>query len=232
MSEKVVVLLSGGLDSATTLALALADGLECHCISFAYGQKHSSEVRFAAALSTQLGAASHRVVNIDIGQFGGSALTDSTIDVPVNIPGGENVSGADSAIPVTYVPARNTIFLSYALGYAEVIEAREIYIGVNAVDYSGYPDCRPEFIRAFENMANLATKNGVEGKSIKIQTPLIDLPKSKIIALGLSLGIDYSATVSCYRLNDDGMACGACDSCVIRREGFRVAGIADPTSYV
>ncbi|HKI74765.1 MAG TPA: 7-cyano-7-deazaguanine synthase QueC [Pseudomonadales bacterium] len=223
MSEKAVVLLSGGLDSATTLAIAVAQGYECHCISFDYGQRHRAEITFAQRLATSLGAVEHRVVGIDIGNFGGSALTDNTIEVPV--------SGVGDGIPVTYVPARNTVFLAYALGFAEVLSAHEIFIGVNAVDYSGYPDCRPEFIHAFEAMANLATKAGVSGEKIHIRTPLIDLAKEDIIRTGLELGVDYGDTVSCYRLDAEGRACGVCDSCRIRHAGFEKAGIPDPTLY-
>ena len=228
MSRKAVVLLSGGLDSATTLAIARKADFECYCISFDYGQKHLTEVRFAESLAKQLNAVSHKVVRIDIGQFGGSALTDKNIDVPIHEETGHEKT---SGIPVTYVPARNTVFLAYALGYAEVLQAHDIFIGVNAVDYSGYPDCRPAFIHAFETMANLATKIGVEGQMVKIQTPLIDLRKDEIITLGLSLGVDYAYTVSCYQLDNKGKACGVCDSCYIRRTGFETAGVADPTQY-
>lgn len=225
MSEpRAVVLLSGGLDSATTLAIARSEGYECHCLSFDYGQRHLTEVKFAADLARAQGASDHRTVRIDIGSFGGSALTDNDIEVPV--------SGVTEGIPVTYVPARNTVFLAYALGFAEVISAHDIFIGVNAVDYSGYPDCRPEFIDAFETMANLATKAGVGGEKIHIRTPLIDLTKAEIIARGMSLGVDYSKTVSCYQLDDAGQACGVCDSCRIRRAGFESAGVADPTLYL
>jgi len=222
-ASKAVVLLSGGLDSATTLAIARDQGYDCYCISFDYGQRHISEIKFARALSLEMGVVEHKVVKLDIGSFGGSALTDPSIDVPVE-PGDED-------IPVTYVPARNTIFLSYALGYAEVLEAHDVFIGVNAVDYSGYPDCRPEFISAFEKMANLATRIGVEGQPVRIQTPLINLAKEAIIERGIKLGIDYSSTVSCYQLDGSGRACGECDSCRIRRTGFMSAGIPDPTRY-
>lgn len=223
MSDRAVVLLSGGLDSATVLAIATDAGYECHCLSFRYGQRHSAEIDAADRVARALGAASHHVANIDIGAFGGSALTDESIEVPVG--------GASDGIPVTYVPARNTVFLAYALGFAEVREAGRIFIGVNAVDYSGYPDCRPEFIRAFETMANLATKAGVEGRGIHIETPLIDLPKADIIRRGVDLGVDYAMTTSCYQLDSDGRACGVCDSCRIRAAGFREAGVADPTRY-
>lgn len=222
-SRRAIVLLSGGLDSATTLAMAIGAGFECHCLSFDYGQRHITEIRYAEALASSMGA-THRTVRIDIGQFGGSALTDDNIAVPED--------GEDDGIPVTYVPARNTVFLSYALGYAEVLEAHDIYIGVNAVDYSGYPDCRPEFIAAFESMANLATRIGVEGAPVKIHTPLIDLKKSEIIQAGVKLGLDYGKTVSCYQLDTMGHACGKCDSCRIRHAGFIEAGVEDPTPYV
>lgn len=224
MSSKAIILLSGGLDSATVLAMAKEQGYECHCLSFSYGQKHHAELRYAASLAQSLGAAQHRVAHIDIGAFGGSALTDDSIPVP-------DASEAQNEIPVTYVPARNTVFLSYALGWAEVLGANDIFLGVNAVDYSGYPDCRPEFIEAFELMANLATRAGIEGRRLIIHAPLIHLSKGEIILRGLELGVDYSATVSCYRLSDAGVACGECDSCVLRAAGFREAGISDPTRY-
>ena len=220
---KAVVLLSGGLDSSTVLAMAIAEGYACYCISFEYGQKQVAEISFAKQMAQKLGAKEHRTVRVDIGAFGGSALTDADIDVPV----GDTAEG----IPITYVPARNTVFLSYALGFAEVLQAHDIFIGVNAVDYSGYPDCRPEFIAAFEAMANLATRIGVEGKPVKIRTPLIDLPKGDIIKMGIELGVDYSNTVSCYQLDSLGNACGECDSCQIRIAGFKQAGIPDPTRY-
>jgi 7-cyano-7-deazaguanine synthase len=203
--------------------MATDEGFECHCLSFDYGQRHITEIRYAEALAARMGA-THRTVRIDIGQFGGSALTDSNIAVPED--------GEEKGIPVTYVPARNTVFLSYALGYAEVLEAHDIFIGVNAVDYSGYPDCRPEFIAAFEVMANLATRIGVEGAPVQIHTPLIDLKKSEIIQAGVKLGLDYAQTVSCYQLNAAGQACGKCDSCRIRHAGFVEAGKEDPTPYV
>lgn len=217
-----VVLLSGGLDSATVLAMASDQGMACHCLSFDYGQRHITEIEYAAKLAEHYGA-SHRTVRIDIGQFGGSALTDDAIDVPTD--------GVDAGIPVTYVPARNTVFLSYALGFAEVLASHDIFIGVNAVDYSGYPDCRPEFIAAFETMANLATRIGVEGKPVKIHTPLIELTKAEIITTGHGLGLDYGMTVSCYQLDEQGGACGQCDSCRIRKAGFATAGVSDPTKY-
>lgn len=223
--SRAVVLLSGGLDSATTLAMAVHQGYDCYCLSFEYGQSHNTEVRYASSLATLLGAKAHRIANIDIGAFGGSALTDDAIDVP-------DYEAHNNDIPVTYVPARNTVFLSYALGWAEVLGASEIFIGVNAVDYSGYPDCRPEFIAAFQNLANVATRAGLEEKPITIQTPLIRLSKDEIIKLGTELGVDYALTVSCYRLDTTGRACGRCDSCVIRKEGFAKAGMPDPTVYV
>jgi 7-cyano-7-deazaguanine synthase len=223
--KRAVVLLSGGLDSATTLAIARDEGFASYCLSFEYGQRHNTEVQFSKRVASHLDAEEHRIARIDIGAFGGSALTDMSIDVPIGEP--EEVN----EIPVTYVPARNTVFLSYALGWAEVLGARDIFIGVNAVDYSGYPDCRPEFIKAFETMANLATKVGVEGEKISIRTPLIMLKKEEILSLGTSLGVDYSLTVSCYQLSDDGISCGDCDSCRIRKAGFEAASIEDPTLY-
>lgn len=224
MQKKAVILLSGGLDSATVLAIASSKEYECHTISFDYGQRTRSELDAAKALSESMGAKSHRVVNVDMSPIGGSALTDTSIDVPV--------SGVEkNEIPVTYVPARNTVFLSYALALAEVLGADDLFIGVNAVDYSGYPDCRPEYIDAFEKMANLATKVGVEGHALHIQTPLIDLTKAQIIQAGTRLGVDYALTVSCYQADDQGRACGVCDSCRLRKQGFADAGIADPTRY-
>lgn len=220
---RAVVLVSGGLDSATTLAQARADGCICYALSFDYGQRHVAELKAAERVAKAMGAVEHRVLPIDLRQFGGSALTDSAIDVPTE---------ASEGIPITYVPARNTVFLSLALAWAEVLGAQRIYIGVNAVDYSGYPDCRPEFIRAFEDMANLATKAGVEGDKLAIRCPLIDLTKAQIIGLGHNLGVDYALTVSCYQATAEGRACGVCDSCRIRREGFQAAGVADPTPYI
>jgi 7-cyano-7-deazaguanine synthase len=217
-----VVLLSGGLDSATVLGLAVERGYACHALSFDYGQRHRVELDAAAQVADAIGVASHRTLALDIGAFGGSALTDDSIEIP-------NEGG--SGIPVTYVPARNTVFLSCALALAESIGARDIFIGVNAVDYSGYPDCRPEFIEAFEVLANLATKAGIEGGRFNIHTPLLELSKAEIIRVGARLGIDYAITVSCYRADTNGAACGACDSCRFRREGFRVAGFPDPTRY-
>lgn len=222
MSDRAVVLISGGLDSVTALAIALDEGYECHCLSFEYGQRHSTEVQYAQKLARKLGARDHKVARIDLGAFGGSALTDKSIDIPTE---------AGTGIPVTYVPARNTVFLAYALAWAEVLTARDIFIGVNAVDYSGYPDCRPEFIEAFERMANVATRAGVEGYGVRIRAPLIDLSKEEIIKRGIDLGVDYADTVSCYALDDKGLACGDCDSCRIRRAGFERAGIPDPTRY-
>jgi 7-cyano-7-deazaguanine synthase len=217
-----VVLVSGGLDSATTLAIARARGHRCHALSFDYGQRHAVELAAARRVATALGAAEHRVLTMPIGQFGHSALTDPAIAVPV---------APTEGIPVTYVPARNTIFLACALGYAEVIGAQHIYIGVNAVDYSGYPDCRPAFIRAFEYLANLATRAAIEGRLVSVEAPLIELSKADIIRRGLALGVDYGLTVSCYQPDEQGGACGRCDSCRLRREGFRAAGVADPTRY-
>jgi 7-cyano-7-deazaguanine synthase len=221
-----VVLLSGGLDSATTLAVCRREGFAPYALSFRYGQRHAVELDAAARVAATLGAVEHAAIEIDLRRFGGSALTDA-IDVPKDRPPEEISEG----IPVTYVPARNTIFLSYALAWAEVLEARDIFIGVTAVDYSGYPDCRPEYIEAFERMANLATKAGVEGTRLHIHTPLIDRTKAEIIRLGRDLGVDYSMTVSCYDPSPDGGACGRCDSCLLRRKGFAEAGVPDPTRY-
>ena len=229
-SKKAVVLVSGGLDSATTLAMARDEGYSCYALSFDYGQRHRSELDASVRVANTLGALEHRVMTLDLRAIGGSALTDDAIDVPV----AKNMSGertSNQSIPVTYVPARNTIFLSYALAWAEVLQARHIFIGVNAVDYSGYPDCRPEYIAAFQNMANLATKAGVEGDAITICTPLIQLSKADIIRKGIQLGVDYQATISCYDADDAGRACGRCDSCRLRAAGFSEAGINDPTLY-
>jgi 7-cyano-7-deazaguanine synthase len=218
-----VVLLSGGLDSATALAIARSEGLQCHALSVDYGQRHRAELRAAANVARALGAVEHRTMRVDLGGIGGSALTDPTIAVP---------EAPQIGIPVTYVPARNTVLLAFALGWAEVLGAPKIFIGVNAIDYSGYPDCRPAFIAAFERVANLATKAAVEGTlSFRIATPLIDLTKAQIIRRGLELGVDFSLTVSCYQANDEGRACGSCDACRLRREGFRMAEVADPTRY-
>jgi 7-cyano-7-deazaguanine synthase len=219
-----VVLISGGLDSATVLAMARSQGFDCYGISFDYGQRHRAELDAAARVVDSLGATEHRVMPIDLSAFGGSALTDVEIDVPVS-------GVVENEIPITYVPARNTVFLSLALAWAEVLGARDIFIGVNAVDYSGYPDCRPEFVAAFEALANLATKAGVEGKPFTIHTPLIEFSKGDIIQEGVRLGVDYGLTVSCYQPTDDGAGCGRCDSCRLRREGFEAAGVADPTRY-
>jgi 7-cyano-7-deazaguanine synthase len=222
-----VVLLSGGLDSATTLALASRDGFQVHALSFRYGQRHAIELDAARQVARQLGAARHVIVDIDLRTFGGSALT---ADIPV--PKGRSTEEMTRGIPVTYVPARNTIFLSYALALAEVIDATDIYIGVNVLDYSGYPDCRPEYVAAFEQMANLATRAGVEGRTrLRIRTPLIQLTKREIIATGLELGVDYSLTRSCYDPAPDGAACGECDSCRLRLKGFAENGAADPAPY-
>ena len=219
---RAVVLLSGGLDSATVLAKARAQGRACYALSVDYGQRHRAELEAAARVARACGVVEHRVVHVDYGQFGGSALTDANIAVP---------TAPSAGIPVTYVPARNTIMLALGLGWCEVLGARELHIGVNAIDYSGYPDCRPEFIAAFERLARLATKAGVEGEAFRIHTPLQQLGKAEIIRLGLSLGLDYADTVSCYQASDEGAACGACDACRLRREGFRAAGVADPTRY-
>lgn len=222
------MLVSGGLDSAVTLASAANEGYVCHSLSFDYRQRHHIELAAAGKISRLLGAADHRVVRIDLSAIGASALT-ADIDVPKH----SKIKPGDSGIPVTYVPARNTIFLSVALGLAEVLEARDIFIGVNAVDYSGYPDCRPEYIRAFESMANLATRAAVEkNQKVTIHTPLINLPKSEIIRKGVELGVDFSFTTSCYDPSPEGLACGLCDSCRIRRDGFAKAGIPDPTGYL
>ena len=220
--KKAVVLLSGGLDSATCLAIARDQGYECHTIAFDYGQRTRSELDAAVQVSGALGALSHRVIELGMGNIGGSALTDHSIDVPED--GG-------AGIPVTYVPARNTVFLSLALGLAEVVDAQAIFIGVNAVDYSGYPDCRPAFIEAFQSMANLATKAGVEGRPMQIETPLMHLSKAQIIQQGVALGLDYGLTVSCYQADENGNACGKCDSCRLRSQGFADALVKDPTNY-
>ncbi len=225
MSKKAVVLYSGGLDSTTCMAIARADGFEAHAMSFAYGQRHSVELDKAREYAVRIGAASHRVVQIDLRQFGGSALTDD-FDVPKD-------QSSEDEIPITYVPARNTIFLSFALGWAEVLGAFDIFIGVNALDYSGYPDCRPEYISAFENLANLATRAGVEGDHpYTIHSPLIQLSKAEIIRTGLDLGVDYSLTHSCYDPTPAGVSCGRCASCRLRLKGFREAGVKDPIIYV
>jgi len=222
--RNAVVLLSGGLDSATVLAMAREAGYDCYCLSIDYGQRHRAELAAAARVARALGAREHRVTTLDLAAFGGSALTDTRIAVPI--------SGIGTGIPVTYVPARNTIMLSLALAWAEVLGARDIFFGANAVDYSGYPDCRPAYMRAFETMANLATKAAVEGAKLTLHTPIIDLKKADIIRRGSALGIDYALTVSCYQADQDGRACGVCDSCRLRKAGFAAAGIADPTYYV
>lgn len=218
-----VVLLSGGLDSATVLAIAKSEGYACHCLSLDYGQRHRAELDAAARVAAALGATAHRVVRLDLAAFGGSALTDASIAVPVG--------GVAAGIPVTYVPARNTILLSLALAWAEVLAAQHIFFGANAVDYSGYPDCRAEFVQAFESMANLATKAAVEGARLTLHAPIIALGKADIIRRGLALGVDFALTVSCYQADAEGRACGACDSCRLRRAGFAAAGVADPTRY-
>ena len=216
--------MSGGLDSATTLAIARREGYLCHALSVSYGQRHVAELAAAARLATVLGAHAHRVVDVDLGQFGGSALTDPAIGVPMR--------GVQPGIPPTYVPARNTVMLSLALAWAEVLQANDLFLGVNAVDYSGYPDCRPEYISAFEAMANLATKAAVEGARLRIHAPLIALSKADIIRRGTQLGVDYALTVSCYQADAAGTACGLCDSCRLRRAGFEAAGMPDPTRYL
>lgn len=221
--KRAVILVSGGLDSATVLAMARAEGYDCYTLAFDYGQRHRAELLAAERVSKALGAIEHKVILLDLTAIGGSALTDNAIAVPDH--------SDDAGIPVTYVPARNTVFLSIGLGWAEVLGADDIFIGVNAVDYSGYPDCRPDFIEAFERMANLATKAGVEGHPLRIRTPLIDLSKGEIIRRGMALGVDYALTVSCYQADADGRACGKCDSCYLRREGFMAAGVDDPTRY-
>ncbi len=223
MTKKAIILFSGGLDSTTCLAIAKSQGYQCYALSFSYGQKHSSELQAAKRIAKNGDVLLHRVIDLDLGSFGGSALTDDSIDVPT-----EDTIG----IPVTYVPARNTVFLSVALAWAEVLEADAIFAGVNAVDYSGYPDCRPEYIQAFQKMADLATKAGIEGRGVKIETPLIDLTKVEIIQIGSQLGVDYAQTVSCYKADDSGRACGVCDSCKIRSAAFENAGVNDPTLYV
>ena len=224
MNRPAVVLLSGGLDSATTLAMAKAENCDCYALSFAYGQRHSAELAAAARVAMSLGAHEHRIFSMDLAQFGGSALTDINLVVPIG--------GVEPGIPITYVPARNTIMLSLALAWAEVLGARDIWVGVNAVDYSGYPDCRPEYIQAFEAMANLATKAAVEGARLSVHAPLIALSKADIIRRGVALGVDYGLTVSCYQADGEGRACGLCDSCRLRRAGFHDAGVPDPTRYL
>lgn len=222
MNARAVVLISGGLDSATVLAIAKHQGFDCYGLSFDYGQRHVCELASAHKVTKQAAVKEHKIIRLDLSQIGGSALTDSSIEVPHEPSDG---------IPVTYVPARNTIFLAIALGWAEVLGAQDMFIGVNAVDYSGYPDCRPEFIQAFETMANLATKKGVQGERFIVHTPLIQMSKADIIKKGTELGVDYALTVSCYDPDDRGYACGRCDSCRIRAQGFQQAGIPDPTLY-
>jgi 7-cyano-7-deazaguanine synthase len=220
--KKAVILLSGGLDSATVLAMASSQGYACYALSMDYGQRHATELNAARAIAEDAAVERHEIISLDLRQFGGSALTDDSIDVPTEL---------SEDIPVTYVPARNTIFLSLALAFAETLDAHDIFVGVNAVDYSGYPDCRPEYIQAFESMANLATKAGVEGNGFRINAPLIRMTKAEIIQTGTVLGVDYSKTVSCYQADESGAACGECDSCRLRRLGFEQAGVADPTRY-
>jgi len=221
-ARKAVVLLSGGLDSATMLAMARARGFDCYALSLDYGQRHHAELAAAGRVAGALGVSEHKVLPLSLDTIGGSALTDLSIDVPE--AGGEG-------IPVTYVPARNTVFLALALGWAEVLGATDLFVGVNAVDYSGYPDCRPAFIEAFERLANLATKAGVEGGQFKVHAPLIEMSKAEIIRAGVGLGVDYALTVSCYQADEQGIACGFCDSCRLRAEGFQAAGVTDPTRY-
>lgn len=220
--KRAVILLSGGLDSCTTLAIAKSQGYECYALSFDYGQRHRAELDAANKIAKLFNISDHKTLTLNLDQIGGSALTDDAIDIPIN---------STDKIPTTYVPARNTVFLSLALGWAEVLGADDIFIGVNAVDYSGYPDCRPEFIKAFELVARLATKAGVEGHPFRINTPLIDLTKAEIIKTGLELGVDYSMTISCYQADKQGKACGECDSCLFRAEGFKMASVEDPTFY-
>ncbi len=219
---KAVVLLSGGMDSATVLAIARSEGRECHCLTVDYGQRHQAELAAAARVARALGASGHRMMKLDLSAFGGSALTDRSIAVP---------EAAGDGIPVTYVPARNTIFLALSLAWAEVLGARDIWFGANAVDYSGYPDCRPEYMRAFEALANLATRAAVEGNKLTLHTPIIGLSKADIIRRGAALGVDYAQTVSCYQATDEGLACGRCDACRLRRAGFEAAGLRDVTRY-
>jgi 7-cyano-7-deazaguanine synthase len=222
VAHKAVLLLSGGLDSATVLAMARARGFDCYALSLDYGQRHHAELAAARRVAAALGVKEHKVLPLSLDAIGGSALTDRSIEVPE----------ADSeGIPVTYVPARNTVFLALALGWAEVLGATDLFVGVNAVDYSGYPDCRPAFIEAFERLANLATRAGVEGDRFKVNAPLIEMSKAEIIRAGTDLGVDYALTVSCYQADEDGVACGVCDSCRLRAEGFHAAGVADPTRY-
>lgn len=236
MSGKAVVLVSGGLDSATTLAIARDRGFDCYALSFAYGQRHQLELEAASRVAQQLGALAHRVLPIDLSMFGGSALTDTTLTIPEGeLTAPMDTVAEDASIPVTYVPARNTVFLSLALAWAETLDARHLFIGANAVDYSGYPDCRPEFLQAFEDLANLATKAGVEARDaserLQVEAPLVDLTKAEIIQAGTDLGVDFALTLSCYQPDAEGSACGRCDSCRIRHQGFQAAGVKDPTRY-
>ena len=227
--KKAVVLSSGGIDSTTVMAIAKQEGFEICSLSFFYKQRHSVEIEAARKVADVMGVKKHLIIDIDLKKIGGSALTDNNLDVPKH----RNIQRMPDEIPVTYVPARNTIFLSYALAWSEVLQSSDIFIGVNAIDYSGYPDCRPEYIEAFERMANLATKAGVEGKTkLKIRTPLIHMTKAEIIKKGVDLGVDFSLTHSCYDPSSDGLACGECDSCIIRKQGFKEAGIIDPTQYI
>jgi 7-cyano-7-deazaguanine synthase len=223
MTKKAVILFSGGLDSTTCLALAKAAGFDCYALSFDYGQKHNSELEAAKKIAATLDVHEHRIFHLPIGDFGGSALTDSALDVPNHTP--------STNIPITYVPARNTIFLAIALGWAEILEAYDIYIGVSAIDFSHYPDCRPEFIQQFQNLADIATKRGANGERFTIHTPLVHLSKAETIKAGVAVGVDYSMTISCYRANEKGQACGSCDSCMLRKKGFHESHISDPTYY-
>jgi 7-cyano-7-deazaguanine synthase len=220
--KRAVILLSGGLDSATLVAMVRAQGYSCYTLSFDYGQRHRAELHAAERVARELGVVEHKVIGLNLNGIGGSALTDSSINVP---------EAPSEGIPLTYVPARNTVFLSLALGWAEVLKARDIFIGVNALDYNGYPDCRPEYVEAFERMANLATKAGVEGQGFRIQAPLQNMSTADIVKAGVGLGVDYALTVSCYQADDSGRACGKCDACRLRAEGFKNAAIADPTRY-
>lgn len=226
--KKAIVLVSGGLDSATVLAMAMTDGYQCHSLSFDYGQRHRAELYAAQRLAAASDVLEHKVIRFDMGVIGGSALTDLDIAVPEV---GDNTPAIAGEVPITYVPARNTIFLSFALGYAEVVDAEAIFVGVNAVDYSGYPDCRPGYLSAFQSMADTATRAGIEGHGPKIQAPLLQMSKADIITAGTALGVNYALTVSCYQATDDGLACGKCESCGLRAEGFAGAGIIDPTRY-
>lgn len=226
MANTAVVLLSGGLDSTTTLAIAKSQGFDCHALTFDYGQRHYAELFAAKNIANLMGAASHQIFKIALDQIGGSALTDKKIAVP------DYKSHDYNHIPITYVPARNTIFLSIALGFAEVRKAQDIFIGASSVDYSGYPDCRPEYFSAFTHLANIATQQGIEGKPFTIHTPLLHLSKAQTLQAGLALGVDYSLTVSCYQATDEGLACGVCDSCMLRKKGFADAGVVDPTRYI